>query len=193
MRTSFNPVAAGMSLLTIVTMLLIIMLSGCATIEDNLDLKAPDGNTDLTTVDAYGEGVFQIEHVVDTLQSLHGAASDRCYVEGDTFTKAITGAHPSQGATIVWSVGFGLLHFGITDWLLSNGHDRIAAVWEAASIVDTAAVIDHNYSIGIRLGAPNHDDAACIKYYNGAPPAPTSPFAAPGTPPPTTTYLSIKR
>lgn len=161
--------------------LALVSLSGCAAVRDNLDL---------TTADQYGEAAFQVEHLVDVVQTMHGAASDKCFSEGDPLTRRIIGAHPSQAATLVWGAGFGALHFGITDWLLSNGHDRIAAVWEAASIIDTAAVINHNYSVGVRIGAPNHDDAACLKYYGGEPTGPTSPFSP--TAPPTTTFLRVQ-
>ncbi len=163
---------------TLVVMAAMALLTGCATVMDNLDLSPPKGQSvDLTTVDEYGELAFQAEHLVDTMQTVHGAAMDPCFSEGDPTTKALIGAHPSQAATIVWGIGYGAVHYGITAWLLDNGHDRIAAVWEAASVIDTAAVIDHNYSIGIRIGAPNHDDAACLNYYHGNVPSNPSNFS----------------
>jgi len=140
-------------------------LAGCASVPD------------LTTADEYGEVAFQAEHLVDVIQTLHGASQNPCFSEGDPTTKAIIGAHPSQAATIAWGVGYGALHYGITAWLLDHDHDRIAAVWQAASIIDTASVINHNYQIGVRIGAPNRDDAACLKYYGGAPPSAPSVFS----------------
>jgi hypothetical protein len=138
----------------LLAIIILALCAGCTTL-------------DLTTVDEYGEGAFQAEHLVDVIQSTHGAAEDPCFSEGDPVTRAITGAHPSQGAVLAWGVGYGALHYGITALLLDNGHDKLAAIWEAASIIDTASVIDHNYSVGIRIGAPNKDDAACLAYYHG--------------------------
>lgn len=141
-------------------------LSGCTTLRDNLDLTTPD---------QYAEGAFQVEHLVDVMQSMHGAAEDACFSEGDPATRAIVGAHPAQSSVFIWGIGYAAIHYGITAWLLDHDHDRIAAVWEAASIIDTAAVVDHNYSVGIRIGAPNRDDAACITYYHGhIPSSPTN-------------------
>lgn len=134
------------------------------------------GCADLTTADRYGEAVFQTEHLVDVLQTLHGAGTDPCFSEGDPTTKALIGAHPGQAAVIVWGIGYGALHYGITEWLLDHDHDRIAAVWQAASIIDTASVIHHNYSIGIRFGAPNRDSAACLRHFGGTLPGTGSPF-----------------
>lgn len=143
-------------------------LSGCAALRDNLDL---------TSADEYGEGAFQVEHLVDVIQTMHGPAEDACFSEGDPTTRAIIGAHPGQSSVFIWGVGYAAIHYGITAWLLDHDHDRIAAVWEATSIIDTAAVVDHNYSVGIRIGAPNRDDAACVTYYHGHIPSSPSNFS----------------
>jgi hypothetical protein len=162
---------AALALIVAFTFFAPMMLSGCATLEDNLDLKPYNGHRDFTVLDEYGEGAFQLEHLADVVQTMHGAGTDPCFSEGDPTTKALIGSHPSQASIFAWGVGYGAVHYGITAWLLDHDHDRIAAVWEAASIIDTAAVVDHNYSIGVRIGAPNRDDAACLKYYGGKVPS----------------------
>lgn len=115
-------------------------LSGCATI--------PETNNAL-------EIGWQAEHVVDTLQTVHGAASDRCYYEADPVTRALIGEKPSRGAVYAWGVGYGAFHYGVTRLLEKFAPEWVATVWEAASIADTTVVIGHNYSVGIRLGAKN--------------------------------------
>jgi hypothetical protein len=114
-----------------------------------------------------GEAAFQVLHVVDVAQTMRGAASDPCFNEGDPVTRALIGAHPSHVATIAWGLGYGITHYAVYDWLTSHGHPNWAAAWEVASVIDTASVVNHNYQIGIRIGAPNHDDQACIDYYHG--------------------------
>jgi len=115
------------------------------------------------------EIAWQVEHVVDVLQTEHGPAMDPCFYEGDTITKNIVGEHPSKLGVAAWGVGFGAFHYGVTAALQHFGWEGAATAWEAATIVDTAVVIGHNYRVGVRVGAPNHDDAACVAYYGKAP------------------------
>lgn len=130
--------------LVVVAFVLAVVLSGCATVNDNLELG------------------WQAEHVVDVLQTEHGAASDACYYEGDPATRAVIGMKPSRAAVAGWGVGFGALHYGVTRVLERWGMPWMATAWEAATIVDTAAVIGHNYQVGIRLGARNRP-AGCAE------------------------------
>ena len=107
------------------------------------------------------EIVWQTEHVADVLQTEHAAASDVCYYESDPVTSAIIGKKPSRGAVAAWGIGFGALHYIVTDGLQELGWERIATMWEAATIIDTATVLEHNYSIGIRIGAANKPPMTC--------------------------------
>jgi hypothetical protein len=123
-----------------------VCLSGCATLHD---------------FNSGAELAWQAAHLVDVLQTEHGAASDVCYYEGDPVTSAIIGKKPNRGAVAAWGIGFGGLHYIVTDALQEFGWERVATMWEAATIIDTADVIGHNYSIGIRIGAANKPPASC--------------------------------
>jgi hypothetical protein len=122
--------------------LIVVTLAGCASL--------PQFNHG-------AEATFQAAHLLDIIQSEKGAASDPCF----------TGVHPDHMGVAAWGVGYGLLHYGVTRWLTSTGHPRLTAAWEALTIADTGYAVAHNYQVGIRIGAPNHDDAACLAYYHG--------------------------
>lgn len=111
----------------------------------------------LTGCASVGEPVFQTVHLVDTIQTFHGAASDKCYGEADPVTRRLIGSEPSHAGVIAWGVGYAALHYGITRWLTETGHDRIATVWEVLTIADTARDVGRNIEIGIRIGRPNTD------------------------------------
>src|SRR5665213_718939 len=124
------------------------VLAGCSTVP-------------MRTVDNVAEGVFQAEHLVDTLQTYHGPASDACYAEGDQITRRIIGGKPSHAGVIAWGAGYAAVHFGVTELLLDHGHDYIAAAWEALTISGTAGDVAQNIHIGVRIGAPNVDPVGC--------------------------------
>jgi hypothetical protein len=119
------------------------------------------GCASLHTFNNGAEVAWQAAHLVDVLQTEHGPAMDPCYGEADVVTRAIVGVHPNQGAVAAWGIGFGGLHYIVTDALQEFGWERVATMWEAATIIDTADVIGHNYSIGIRVGAANKPPASC--------------------------------
>ena len=107
------------------------------------------------------EGVWQSAHLVDVMQTFHGAASDPCYKEGDPVTRFIVGSEPTHAAVAGWGIGFSLIHFGVTTWLTDHDFYDAAGVWEFISIGETGWDLGHNYSIGIRLGRPNTDYWYC--------------------------------
>ena len=122
---------------------------------------ALSGCESLQSFNEGSEATFQAVHLVDTLQTIHGSASDPCYGEGDPVTRRLIGERPSSSEVAAWGVGYAMVHYGVTRLLTENGFDKTAAVWEVATIADTVTAIGHNYSIGIRLGAPNKDPVGC--------------------------------
>jgi hypothetical protein len=125
------------------------------------------GCADLPQFNQGAEATFQAVNLVDIMQSVHGAASDSCYREVEPITRALIGSQPSSTAVVVEGVGYGLVHYGITQWLTSHGHDHIAAAWEVVTLGGSAYSVGHNYQIGIRIGAPNTDEgyrALCQHY-----------------------------
>lgn len=110
---------------------------------------------------AAAEGIWQAENLIDTIQSIHGAVEDQCYVEGDPIERPIVGAHPSAAGVVGVGLGFALAHYGISRWLLDHDHPKIAWAFQLVSIANTSYSIGHNYSVGIRIGQPNTDYAAC--------------------------------
>lgn len=110
------------------------------------------------------EAVFQSLHLVDVMQSIHGAAEDHCYNEGDPTTRIFTGEHPSATRVVAWGVGYSLLHFGVSSWLQDHAPHWTYVAWQAITIGDTGYSVAHNYSIGIRIGKPNTDYPACPQW-----------------------------
>lgn len=105
-------------------------------------------------IDLGGEAVFQAAHLVDTLQTYH-AATDDCYSESDPITRRLIGREPSRAGVIGWGVGFAAAHYAVTSWLLSGGHEYLAAAWEVVTIETTEHSVAQNIHVGIRIGAPN--------------------------------------
>lgn len=132
----------------IICALLLALLAGCSSIP-------------LRTVDNTAEVAFQAAHLVDTIQTYHGPASDSCYGEGDPITRRLIGRKPSHAGVIAWGVGYAAVHYGITELLLDHGHDYLAAAWEALTISGTAGDVAQNIHIGIRVGSPNVDPPEC--------------------------------
>jgi hypothetical protein len=125
---------------------LLVLLTGCATVAD---------------FDRGAEVAFQTAHLVDTVQTYRGAASDPCYAEGDPVTRRLIGREPSRAGVVAWGIGYGAIHYGVTRLLVDHGHERIAAVWELVTIEATGRAIADNVRVGIRIGAPNVHPA-CI-------------------------------
>lgn len=94
-------------------------------------------------------------HAVDTAQTLRIAGDPRCYLESDSLTRGLIGAHPSTGEVLAWSVGSAAVHVGVTELLLRNDHPKLAKAWQYVRIGVTADAVANNYTIGIRLGEPN--------------------------------------
>lgn len=122
------------------------ILSGCAS---------------LPAINDAGEIGFQTLHAVDVAQTIHGAAQDPCFYEGDTVTRRLIGGKPSTAGVLAWGAGYGIGHGLVTYALRQAGWEGAAAVWEAVTIASTAQTIGHNISVGIRLGAPNKDVPGC--------------------------------
>lgn len=122
--------------------LVALTLSGCAS---------------LPQINAGGEVLAQLTHAIDTAQTYKGAASDRCYEEGDSITGHIIGARPSHAGVVAWGFGYAAVHYGIYKLLAEHDHDWLAAGWEAVTIGTNARAIGNNISVGVRLGSHNLD------------------------------------
>lgn len=115
------------------------------------------GCADMQHFNRGAESAFQVANLVDMAQTLHGPGDDSCYRENEPLTRLLIGSQPSSTAIVAHGVAYGLIHYGVTHWLESHGHEYWAAAWEAVTIADTGTAVAHNYTIGIRLGAPNTD------------------------------------
>lgn len=115
----------------------LVLLSGCTALE---------------TREAQG---WLALHAIDTLQTYHAAQMPNCYMEGDSITRSIIGAHPSDSSVIAWSLAMSGLHLGVTELLLSSDHPKLAKVWQYMRIGVTTSAIAQNHSVGIRIGSPN--------------------------------------
>lgn len=123
---------------------LYLALSGCSAVP-------------LTRVNQTLEGGYQVAHLVDTLQTLHGPASDRCYQENDMATRGMIGRLPSKTGVVAWGLGEAAVHYGVYRLLADNGHNYLASAWEAVTVTATVSAVASNYQLGIRVGAKNLD------------------------------------
>jgi hypothetical protein len=130
-------------------LLLIVLLLGWAAL-------ALTGCTSLRRPE---ELAWQGLHVYDTLQTMN-MADEPCYKENSPVTRAVLGADPSKGRVVAWGVGASLVHAGVSDWLITHEHPGAYRVWQTLTFVDTAIAVHGNYSIGVRVGAPNTRTAA---------------------------------
>jgi hypothetical protein len=98
------------------------------------------------------EVAWQAMHVVDTLQTLQ-IASDRRYREAESAW--LLGERPKDETVLVWSVGTALAHAGITQLLLDYDYPKLAKVWQFVTLNALCHTVEHNASIGIRIGQSN--------------------------------------
>jgi hypothetical protein len=110
------------------------------------------------------EGGWQAAHLVDVAQTFHGAASDRCYKEGDPVSRALIGEHPSHTGVVLWGVGYAVAHYVVTSWLEEHAPRWALYAWQGVTLVDAVRTDVHNYSVGVRIGRPNTDYAACPQW-----------------------------
>ena len=108
------------------------------------------------------EGAWQASHAIDIAQTIHGAGMDsHCYYESDPITRHITGTHPSQSGILAWGIGYAGFHYAVSRFLDAHAPPWIAQTWSWLSLADTAYANVHNYSVGIRIGAPNTFQPPC--------------------------------
>lgn len=101
------------------------------------------------------ELAWQIAHVADMAQT-YDLAGDRCYHEGNRFTKAFIGNDPSRGDVVAFAIASSYLHAHAGRWL--DNSDAPRWVKWVARTVDLSLKVDtvhHNYAIGIRIGGAN--------------------------------------
>lgn len=132
-----------------VAVLACALLTGCVTL--------PQVNTG-------GEVAWQALHAIDVAQTVHGAANDPCYEEGDPITRRLIGSKPSPGGVAAWGLGLGALHYGVHWALADRAPAWLDTLYEALSVAGQAAVDHHNYSIGVRIGAQNRFDPYCHQH-----------------------------
>ena len=102
------------------------------------------------------EPVWQATHVIDIAQTFHGVGMDsKCYYEADPITSRITGTHPSESGILAWGIGYAGLHYVVSRLLSDRAPQWVGQLWSWVSLADNGYAITHNYSIGIRIGAPN--------------------------------------
>lgn len=141
----------------------------------SLILAALAGLSGCTALETRESQAWLALHAVDTIQTFRIANSPQCYEEGDSITRALIGAHPSDGEVIAWSVGMAGLHLGVTELLLRNDHPKVAKAWQYFRIGVTASAIAENHSIGIRIGSPNKPPAGACLAPSRSPPDPVFP------------------
>ena len=116
-------------------------LSGCAVYEDMSPL----------------EKAWQMANIIDIAQTVDGAVLDSsCYYESNPLTSRVIGKHPSLEKLLLWGAGTSMLHAYVGKKLDNSKLPR----WTKFAIrsVDLGLKMDtvaHNYSIGVRIGAPN--------------------------------------
>lgn len=126
-----------------------VMLTGCVTLPE---------------VNSTGEVVWQTLHAADVAQTIRGAVQDPCYAEGDPLTRRLIGSKPSTAGVMVWGLGLGALHYGVHRLLEDRAPAWVDTAFEAVSVAGQASIDYHNYSIGVRIGAPNRDDPNCHQH-----------------------------
>ena len=112
-------------------LLLILCLGGCASVPRDIAIE---------------EGVFQAEHLVDTLQTADIRHTRLSEVQCDEFM----GHKPSSASVWQYMSGEALAHAGITALLLPR-HPQAARFWEAFTIGFQGAVDLHNARLGLSV------------------------------------------
>lgn len=100
------------------------------------------------------ELVWQGLHVYDTLQTIEIGKS-YCYYESDPVTSRILGQSPEKKEVLAWGVGSALVHAGVSELLLRHDMAKTYRIWQSLTILSTAGTVYNNYSLGVRVGAPN--------------------------------------
>jgi hypothetical protein len=112
-------------------LLLILCLGGCASIPRDVAIE---------------EGVFQAEHLVDTLQTADIRHTRFSEVQCDEFM----GHKPSSASVWTYMSVEALVHAGVTDILLP-AHPNAARAWEFLSIGFQGTVDIHNARLGLSV------------------------------------------
>ena len=86
-----------------------------------------------------------------TIDGMH----DSCVREGHPLTGLLIGKRPSTSKILAYGGGSAYLHLFVSDVLRDRGKTTAYRWWQAISLVDTGYSVGKNWSIGIRLGAPN--------------------------------------
>lgn len=97
-----------------------------------------------------GEWAYQGLHAVDVMQTLNGPARDDCYDEVSPVHRRIMGEKPSQSDVLLWGVGMGLAHYGISSYIEENYSGFTLGVWQAITTGGVAITIGESYKIGVR-------------------------------------------
>jgi hypothetical protein len=100
----------------------------------------------------HGEAQWQALHAVDTIQTFH-LTHDPRYKEVESAW--LIGEYPSDTTVLAWSVGFAMMHAGVTQWLIENDHDKLSKAWQYLTLTSVCNTVGNNAAIGIRIGAPN--------------------------------------
>jgi hypothetical protein len=98
------------------------------------------------------EVAWQAMHVVDTLQTLQISRDSR-YREAESAW--LMGERPDETTVLAWSVGTALAHAGVTQLLLEYDYPKLAKVWQFVTLNALCHTVEHNASIGIRIGQSN--------------------------------------
>ena len=114
-----------------------LLVSGCATFRE------------LPPETRAAEAAWQAMHGIDTAQTLSIARDPDCYAEN--MIDPLIGRHPPQGMVLAWGVGAAALHLAVTNILNTYTRQTVVHIWQGITIVSTAAIISHNFSIGIRF------------------------------------------
>ncbi len=123
----------------------LVALSGCSTVPP-------------------AEYAWQAMHVIDVAQTLNGPAKDPCYIEVDPITRGLIGKNPSSEAVVLWGIGTGIAHIGVTHLLEKHDAPKWVRVsWHAVSLVTKGHTLISNHREGIRPFGNNEEVTGCLR------------------------------
>ena len=114
-----------------IALIVLLCLGGCASVPRDIAIE---------------EGVFQAEHLVDTLQTADIRHTRFSEVQCDEFM----GHKPSSASVWTYMSVEALVHAGVTDILLP-AHPNAARAWEFLSIGFQGTVDIHNARLGLSV------------------------------------------
>ena len=123
---------------------LVTALSGTVSAREPFSVPFRDGLTNVS------ESAWQLENVIDAMQTVQIAKNPGCYQEVGTLYY-FAGHHPSESQVLIVSLGFAAAHYGAAKLIERYGNNTVQYIFQSFTLVTKSQNIINNANIGLGL------------------------------------------